>query len=286
MPFLREKNGRWSPEKVVAFAAVIAPALWLIGRTVLGDLGPRPVTEAIHFVGRWTVRFLLLSLAITPARRLIPAGRLINARRTLGVAACCYIVTHFTLFVVDSKYDLTIVATEISERIYLIIGLVALIGFIALGVTSTDAAVRRLGARWTTLHRAAYVIGVLGIIHFMMQKKLDIYEPTLMAGFLLWLLGYRLCHRYLGKATAWHLVGLAVASAILTALLQAFWYRAMTGVDPLMVLETNLMFDFADLDIQPAWWVLAAGLAVPAAQFVWQRFQPKPAPRARLHPAE
>lgn len=286
MPFLREKNGRWSPEKIVAFAAVITPALWLLGRVVLDDLGPRPVTEAIHFVGRWTVRFLLLSLAITPARRLIPANKLINARRTLGVAACCYIVTHFTLFVVDSKYDLGVVATEISERIYLVIGLVALTGFITLGVTSTDAAIRWLGPRWNTLHRAAYVIGVLGIIHFMMQKKLDIYEPTLMAGFLLWLFGYRLSHRYLGKATGWHLVGLAVVSAILTALLQAFWYKAMTGVDPLMVLETNLMFDFAELDFQPAWWVLAAGLAIPAAQSVWQKFQPRTAPRPCLRAAE
>ena len=283
MPFLREKSGRWSPEKIIAFAVAIAPALWLAGRVVADDLGPRPFTEATHFTGRWTVRLLLLSLAITPARWLFPPGKLVLARRTLGVAACCYAVLHFLLFVAEQKYNLATVATEIVLRVYLLIGFVALIGLIVLGVTSTDAMIRRLGSRWNTLHRAAYIIGVLAIVHFMLQKKLDIYEPVLMAGFLLWLFGFRLWRRTGDRVGALPLAALAIASAALTAALEAFWYMAMTGVNPLRVLEANLMFDIA---IRPMWWVLAAGAAVLAGHLCAQKLWPKPAPRVRMRPAE
>ena len=278
MPFLREKSGRWSPEKILAFAVAIGPILWLSGRLALDDLGPRPVTEAIHFTGRWAVRLLLVSLAITPARWLFSAGKLILARRTLGVAACCYAVLHFLLYVIDQKYNLATVATEIAFRVYLLIGFAALIGLIALGVTSTDAAIRRLGPRWNTLHRVAYVIGVLAILHFMMQKKLDIYEPTLMAGCLLWLLGYRLWRRNGAKFALPHLARLALVSAGLTAVLEALWYMARTGVSALRVLEANLMFD---VSVRPMWWVLSAGLAVAAAHLMVQWLWPKHAPRPR-----
>src|SRR5687768_11562077 len=98
MAFLREKSGRWSREKIVAFTVAVLPACWLLGRVVLQDLGPRPVTAAIHFSGEWAVRLLLVSLAVTPARRLFGWGKLINARRTLGVAVACYAVFHFLLY--------------------------------------------------------------------------------------------------------------------------------------------------------------------------------------------
>jgi sulfoxide reductase heme-binding subunit YedZ len=277
MPFLRQKNGRWSAEKIVAFAIAIAPALWLAGWVVLDDLGPRPVTEAIHFSGRWAVRLLLLSLAITPLRRLVPLGNPLLARRTLGVAACCYALFHFVLYVVDLKYDLAKVATEIVLRFYLTIGFVALVGLIALAATSTDAAIRRLGQRWISLHRAAYVIAVLTILHFMLQKKLDIYEPILMTGFLLWLLGFRLWRRWIGPVELPQLAALAIATAALTAAFEALWYRAMTGVNPLRVLEANLVFDF---DIRPMWWVLATGVAVTLVYAVGRRWQPMPRVRA------
>lgn len=278
MPFLREKNGRWSPERIAAFALAMAPILWLLSRLAMNDLGPRPVMESIHFSGRWAVRFILLSLAVTPARFLLSSSKLVNARRTLGVAACCYAVLHFGLYVVDQKYDLAKVASEIALRFYLTVGFVALLGLIALGVTSTDAMIRRLGSRWNTLHRAVYAIGVLAILHFMLQKKLDIYEPTLMAGLLLWLLGYRLWRRYRDRLALAQLAALALASAGLTALFEALWYMAKTGVDPLMVLEANLMFE---VGIRPAWWTLAAALMVIAGYLGAQWLWPKPAPRLR-----
>lgn len=284
MPFLREKTGRWSPEKIAAFAIAVAPALWLAWLTWNRDLGAEPFKAVVHFSGRWTVRLILLSLLITPARRILNWGKLINARRTLGVAAACYAVFHFTLYIVDQNYDLAKVVSEIVLRFYLTIGFIALTGLIALALTSTDAAVRRLGAKWGTLHKAAYFIGVIAIVHFALQKKLDIYEPTLMMGFLIWLLAYRALYKWRREVGLLALFALAVFASLATALFEAAWYGALTGVNFSRVLSLNLMFD---VDIRPMWWVLAAGLAVCGvylgARWLWpkeprQRFNPAPNP--------
>jgi sulfoxide reductase heme-binding subunit YedZ len=283
MPFLREKTGNWSPEKIAAFALTIAPALVMITRILLGDLDPaRPITELTHFTGRWTVRFILLALAITPARRLFNWPKLLNTRRTLGVAAAAYALVHFSLFIIDQKFKLGVVASEIVLRIYLTIGFTALIGLIALGVTSTDAAVRRLGKRWGTLHRAVYFIGVLAIVHFTLQKKLDIYEPTLMMGFLIWLLAWRGVQRRRREVGFAWLIALAIFSALATALFEVAWYGLFTGVAPGRILAANLMFEFS---IRPAWWVLAAGLAVALASLLAQWLWPRESARTKLHPS-
>src|SRR5262245_49011890 len=101
MPFLRERSGRWSPEKIVAFTAAILPALWLAWRAWDGDLGARPFDTAIHDTGSWAVRFMMLALAVSPARRIFSAPKLINMRRTLGVTAAAYAILHITLYVCD-----------------------------------------------------------------------------------------------------------------------------------------------------------------------------------------
>ena len=200
MPFLREKSGRWSPEKIVVFVGGCIPIFWLIYRAWTGDLSAaRPINDAIHATGNYAIWLIVLSLAITPARRLFNAPKLINMRRTLGVTAFCYVILHLTLYVVQEKYDFLKVASEIVLRIYLTIGFVALIGLTALATTSTDGMIKRLGgARWNRLHKPIYPIAILGSIHFMMQTKLDITKSVMVGGFLIWLLGYRLWHRYVG----------------------------------------------------------------------------------------
>lgn len=297
MPFLREKTGQWSPEKIAAFAIVLAPALWLLWLTATGNLGARPFAEATWFTGRWTVRLVLAALAVTPARRLFNWPKLLNMRRTLGVGAACFAFAHFCLYVVDQQFVFTKVASEIVLRVYLTIGFTALVGLLVLGATSTDAAVRRLGARWTTLHRLSYLIGILAITHFAMQKKLDIYEPTLMMGFLFWLLLWRVSNRYWRATGVVPLITLAVLAAALTALFEATWYGFLTGVEFRRVLEFNLAFDYV---ITPMWWVLAAGLAVTVASLITQWLWPRPrgerserprgqdkeSARAKLRPAE
>jgi sulfoxide reductase heme-binding subunit YedZ len=269
MPFLRERSGAWCPEKVVAFVGVLLPALWLVGRVWLHDLGPRPFTEAIHFIGDWTVRLIYLTLAVSPARRIFMAPRLILMRRTLGVAAFTYALLHLTLYVFDQHFDVPRVASEIVLRFYLTIGFVALTGLLALALTSFDRAVRYLGSeRWNRLHSCVYLIAVLAQVHFLLQSKNDVWEPMLMVGFLLWLFGYRLLFRLAGEVTFLRLIALAVACAGLTALVETAWYALTTGVNAWMIFLAN--FDFS-YEIRPAWWVLAAGLSVAAASWLWRQ---------------
>jgi sulfoxide reductase heme-binding subunit YedZ len=280
--FLRKKSGRWSGEKIIAFVGACLPALWLAWRALNGELNPaRPVNEAIHSTGYWAVLFVVFSLAVTPARRMFAASKLINMRRTLGVTAFCYAVLHLTLYVVEQKYDLAKVASEIVLRIYLTIGFVALIGLIALAATSTDRMIKRLGGeRWNRLHTIVYPIAILGVVHFLMQTKLDISDSVMVAGFLFWLFGYRLVYRHLGEVTAIRSAALAIVAAVLTAVAEAAWYGATTGVIWWRVFAVNLDSEMAP---RPAHWVAIIGLAVTLAAFAWSfRAQAR---RARRAPA-
>jgi sulfoxide reductase heme-binding subunit YedZ len=185
-------------------------------------------------------------------------NRLILVRRQIGVAALAYALLHFSLFILDQKFDLARVASEIALRIYLTIGFTALIGLVALGVTSTDGAVRRLGRKWKVLHRIVYGIGALAILHFFMQSKIDASEAALMMGLFLLSLAYRL-PRPAQLRSFWTLLLIACAAALATAGLEAVWYGVATGVKPLAVLQANLMFPTL---VRPAWIVLGTGLAL------------------------
>ncbi len=266
-----DRAGRFAPLKAAVLVLAALPALHLLYRAVVTGLGPRPLTEAIHTLGDWTIYLLLLTLAVTPARRLFDWGKLIQVRRILGIAALLYILAHFTLYVVDSRLDLAFVASEIVKRVYLLIGFAALLGLAVLGVTSTDGMIRRLGAiRWNRLHRLVYVITALGILHYYMQSKVDVSQPVLMTGFFLWLMGYRLMAARGYKEGLVPLLVLSVVSALLTALAEAAWYGIATGVGAWRPLLANLDFSFS---IRPAWWVLAAGLAVTVASELRKRLR-------------
>src|SRR5262249_2457760 len=269
MPFLRERSGCWSPMKIAAFVVAVLPALWIAYQAATDDLGARPVTEAIHQVGDWTLRLLLVTLAITPAQRILHYPRLVLARRTLGDATAAYAVLPLSLYRLDQHFDLIKVASEIVLRIYLLIGALTLTGLIALASTSTDAAIRRLGSqRWNSLHRLVYGIALLATVHFFIQSKLDTYQPVLMAGFLIWLLAYRVLFRRNGAVPAAHLLLLAAAVAVTTAVGEATLYMLTSGVDARRVLLAH--FDL-EMEVRPAWWVLAAGLVVAAAGLLRQK---------------
>ncbi len=280
MPFLREKSGRWSPEKIIAFLGACVPALWLAWRAWSGDLSAaRPVNDAIHSTGNYAIWLVVISLAITPARRLFIAPKLINMRRTLGVAAFCYAALHLALYFVQEKFDLAKIASEIALRIYLTIGFVALIGLITLAATSTDGMIKRLGGeRWNALHRIVYAIAILGIVHFLMQTKLDISESVMAGGFLIWLLGYRLMHRYVGAVSYIWQVALAFIACALTAIAEAAWYGATTGVMWWRVFAANLDWGMA---FRPAHWVLIVTLGVTLASFLWS-LRPQPAKERKV----
>ena len=258
-----DKAGRFAPLKAVTLALVCLPALWLLTRTLFLGLGPRPIFEAIHRLGDWTIYFLLITLAVTPARRLFDWSKLIQVRRMIGVTALLYILTHFTLYIVDSKLDLSFVGREIVFRVYLTIGFTAILGLVALGATSTDGIIRRMGAKeWNTLHNLIYPIVALALVHYYMQSKVDVTQPVLMSGFYFWLIGYRLMARSGYKQGLAPLLLLSASAALLTAFAEATWYGVATGIGFRRVILANL-----DLSgqIRPAWWVLLAGLAVTAA---------------------
>lgn len=279
LPPWRDRQGAFSPLKLVVLLALTTPALWVAWQAAQGSLGPRPIMEAIHQAGLWTVRILLLSLLVTPLRQLLRWPRVMLVRRMLGLGALAYAVLHLVLYAFDLQWDLPKVASEIALRFYLTIGFVALLGLAALGVTSTDGWVRRLGGRrWQRLHRIVYGIGVLALVHFALQSKIDVTEAMLMAGLFLWLMGYRLLAPKGGAPSLPRLALLAGAAALGTALLEAGWYAVGTGVPPWPVLLANLDTSFG---LRPALWVGIAGLGaglLRAARLLRERLPtPRPA---------
>ncbi len=252
-----ERNGRFSAVKLAVFAALFAPAAWIAYQYFAGLLFPKPVTELIHRTGDWTVRLVLLSLLITPLRKIAQWPKAIYLRRMIGVAAFAYAFTHFCLFIVDQKFDLLHVGAEIALRFYLTIGFVALLGLGALAATSTDAMIKRLGAqRWNQLHRLIYAIAALGLVHFYIQSKRDVSQPVLMTGLFLILMVYRILQKrgwplWMVAATS------ALAAPVATALLEAAWYALVRNIDFWQVILAN--FD-PEMDFSMSFYVALAGL--------------------------
>jgi sulfoxide reductase heme-binding subunit YedZ len=258
-------GGHLSPLKMVVFIALFAPALWVMVAFPLGWLGARPTNEAIHQIGLWTIRLIFIALAITPLRAVLQWQRLVLVRRMVGVAAFAYALTHLLLYTASEAFDLAKVASEIVLRIYLTIGFAALLGLSALAATSTDGMVRRLGRRWQALHRVVYLIALLAVIHYWMQSKLEIWEPTIMAGIYLWLMGYRLLARRLavrGRLPLPWVGVLGMVAAVLTAAGEALYFWLVYGADPGRVIAANWSLV---LGLRPAVVVLGLGIVVTLA---------------------
>lgn len=286
-----DRTGKFSPLKAAVLAGLCLPALLLAYQASVGGLTPastgplgaRPLTAAIHDTGDWAIRFLVLSLAVTPLRRIAQWPKLIIVRRMIGLAALFYGLGHFVLYIADQKWDLVRVASEIALRYYLTIGFVALLGLGVLGATSTDAMIRKLGGNWNRLHKLVYAIGILAALHFFMQTKADVYQATLIAGLFLLLMIYRLAHaRGLALSSPVVLAALAVVGALATAAAEFAWYGLATGIPPTRVLAANLHFAF---EIRPSWWVLAAGLAMAALALARRGSNEEKTPRGRSRPA-
>lgn len=252
----RDHAGRFSPMKAVTLLLLALPALLLLLRGEAGALGGRPITEAIHETGDWTVRFLLLSLAITPARAVLNWPRLPILRRMIGVAAALYATLHLTLYAMDQNWQLGRVATEIALRFYLTVGFVALLGLLTLAITSTDGWQKRLRQRWKALHRLVFPVAALALFHYYIQSKADVSSPVFYTGLFAWLLLWRAAPRRWQTRLAL-LPALAVSAALATALVEASWYGLATRLPALRVLAANL-----DIGAwRPAWQVALAGAA-------------------------
>jgi sulfoxide reductase heme-binding subunit YedZ len=274
-------SGKLSPLKLTVFIALFLPASWTAVEFVTGNLGARPLTEAIHQQGLWTIRLILVALAITPLKAILQWQRLILVRRMVGVAAFAYVILHFSLYITDQNFNLVTVASEIVKRIYLTIGFTALVGLAALAATSTDAMVRRLGRKWQALHRLVYVICVLGLIHYSMQSKLEQWEPTIADGIFVWLMGYRLLawkFAVRGRLPLGWIAGLGVVATVLTGLGEALYFYLAFGVGPQRVLGADFSLQTG---VRPAVIVFAFSLIVLAAGVLRTRLAPPPKGRHR-----
>jgi sulfoxide reductase heme-binding subunit YedZ len=290
----RDNRGRLSVLRI----ATLAFLLWPIGLAIMAwqseiRFAARPLNDLIHRAGFWMLMFLLLSLAVTPLRRIARYGQLVDVRRMIGVGAFCYGVAHLALYAADQMFDLAKVTSEIVLRVYLTVGFTALLGLAVLAATSTDGMMRRLGGmRWRRLHQLVYLIAVLALLHFFQQTKLDVSVPTLVTGLFTWLMGYRLIAwrwKRPGELPTQVLLGLSVAASVLTFAGEAIGIAIAFNVSPLMVLQTAFDFDLDNLDmVRPGWYVLAVGLIVVAIDLVcarWRKRRPRkaapaPAPAA------
>ena len=164
---------------------------------ITGDLGANPVENLQDRFGNWGLRFILITLAVTPFRLRSGWNWLARFRRMLGLFAFFYVLLHFLIWLMlDQGFLLSAIAEDIVERPFITIGFAALLILIALTVTSTAGMRRRMGRSWQKLHNWVYVAAILGVWHYWWQVKLDASDPMVYAAVLAVLLIYRAWHRY------------------------------------------------------------------------------------------
>lgn len=242
----------------MTLALLLWPVADLAWNAWTDQLGPKPITQAIHWIGDWTVVFLLATLALSPARALFGWQPLVSIRRRIGVATALYALLHLTLYAYDQKWDLVFVASEIVKRFYLTIGFVALLLLQVLAITSTDGWQRKLRKNWQRLHRAIFLILPLALVHFLLQSKLNITDATLATGLASWLILWRLLpRRRRNSLVALSLI--AMAAPLVTIGVEAAWYGLVNHVNAWRVFYANFNPALAP---RPALNVLLAGLAI------------------------
>ena len=258
-----DRSGKFAPLKAAVFAVVLFPVVWWWVRSFTGDLGAVPITTILRESGLWAIRFLVAVLAITPLRKLLAWPKLVSVRRMLGVAALVYTLIHLFAYFVDSEYMWGFIATEIVLRLYLLVGTVALVLMIPLGITSTDEWVKRMGgARWRTLHKLVYWIGVLAVLHFyLLLQKLTTPEAQILAGLFLWLMAWRGLVAWRGGIEAGSAAILAVASGLLTMALEVAYFAIFTSIPASrlwLVFSANWSLEAG---VRPGWIVMGVALA-------------------------
>jgi sulfoxide reductase heme-binding subunit YedZ len=210
---------RWVLKPIV-FAAGLVPLLLLIWRALSDGLGANPLTEITHETGDWTLRFIVIALAVSPVRRLSGWNGLIRFRRMIGLYAFFYGSVHFLIYVIADRFAglefqdgilawstardlLASIWDDIYKRPYITVGFIGLCAMVPLAVTSTAGWIRRLGGRnWQRLHRLIYLTAIAGVVHYWWLVKADVFEPAIYAGIVAVLLGFRLVRSV--KRSRWH----------------------------------------------------------------------------------
>ncbi len=198
---MRERS--FTPDRVqfawiwrIVWAACLLPLLWLVAGGLRDALGANPIEYITRATGDWTLRLLLLTLAVTPLRQLTGWHWLVRLRRTLGLYAFFYGCLHLATYVwLDQFFDWPGIVADIVKRPFVTLGFAAFVLMLPLAITSTNGMIRRLGGRsWQRLHRAVYAVGVLGVAHYWWLVKKDLTEPIIYALVLTALFALRLWH--------------------------------------------------------------------------------------------
>lgn len=192
--------------KVLIFLVALVPLLrLLLGIFAFPDwLGANPAEFITRSLGDWALRLLLMTLAVTPLRKVSGWAWLARLRRMLGLYAFFYVVVHVSSYVTfDHVFDIGAIFADVVKRPFITVGFLSLLLLLPLAVTSTNAMVRRLGARrWRVLHRIVYAVAPLAVLHFWWMVKRDITEPVIYALVLAILLGYRLVDKWRAPGAA------------------------------------------------------------------------------------
>jgi sulfoxide reductase heme-binding subunit YedZ len=199
-----EQRYRWIVKPAI-WLACLAPLLIIAaGIAGVGSVGltADPIKETLHRLGRTALNLLFITLCVTPLKDLLRRPHLLRVRRLLGLFAFSYALLHFLVYAaLDLRLDFGRIAAELVKRPYILVGFSALLALLPLACTSTAAMMRRLGRRWSKLHRLVYPIALLAVWHFWWQVKADITQPALYSLGLALLLGYRLWKRRAATST-------------------------------------------------------------------------------------
>ena len=178
------------------FFMALIPFIWLLLKVFQNDLGPDPAQALSIETGEWTLRFLLLTLAITPFRQIFRVAEIARLRRMIGLFAFFYASIHFLswmAFILGFRW--LAIAEELVERPYITVGFLAYVILFLLGVTSTNSMVRRLGKNWKRLHKFIYAASILAIVHLLWILRTDVTEAVIYGVLLVILLGYRIIRK-------------------------------------------------------------------------------------------
>ena len=190
---MRFSKKSWAFIKISIFLLSLAPFLLLVNDTLQDQLGANPI-ETLHFsLGDWALRFLCISLALTPIKKLLQQSWPIRFRRMTGLFAYFYASLHFLVYIVlDLSLSWENFIDEVPQSPYILVGLLTFLLLTPLALTSTKAMQKRLGKRWVQLHRLVYIAGISAVIHYLWLVKSDISEPLFYAAVISILLGTRL----------------------------------------------------------------------------------------------
>jgi len=185
--------GFFRKPKFWLFAVCLLPLIRLIVLGINGGLGANPIEFITRSTGTWTLVGLMVTLSVTPLRRLTGRAELVRTRRMLGLFTFFYACLHFVTYIwLDQFFDPAAIVKDIVKRPFITVGFTAFVLLIPLALTSTHAMMRRLGRRWQQLHRLVYAIAVLGVIHYLWLVKKDLTDPLIYAVVLTLLLALRL----------------------------------------------------------------------------------------------